>query len=202
MLDHRLAIEWRQIARSGYRTRGLAAGYVREAPRLANRGIVGAAARRALTVSRSELSPASGCSHCAASAASVKARMRNRPTRRSARASGARLLTRTAARVPARRASWARKKFTMHATKMLLGRAALRRSMRIRKSAGTSDVSRIASIASSHSAYVYGSMSSSFALDRPGKSNRVTPILHVLAHSQGPCVFWGDPLACRDHRCC
>jgi len=123
---------------------------------------------------RRSLSSAS--SHCTASAASRNVRMRNRPTRRSGRGSGTPLSTRTAARVPARGASWARKKFTIQPTKVLVGRAAPRRSMRSRRSGGNAGESRMASITSSHSVNVYGSMSVSSALGRPGETDHVTGI--------------------------
>ena len=68
--------------------------------------------------------------------------MRNRPTRRSASGSGTALLIRTAARVPASRASCARKKFTMQPTKALDGRAALLRSTTSRRFVSVSDASK------------------------------------------------------------
>ena len=124
--------------------------------------------------SRVDTRSASGCNHSAASAASWKVRMRNRPTRRSWRASGTLSLTRTAARVPDSCASWARKKFTMQPRKLLVGRAARRRSMKIRRSRDRAGALRRSSIASSNSVNVYGSMSSNSALGRPGYTNHVT----------------------------
>ena len=83
------------------------------------------------------------------------------------------------------------KKFSMQPTNILVGRAASRRSMRIRNSSGNSDVSRTASIAVSHSANVFGSMSRSSALGRPGKPNLVTAI-RVLAHGRRRGVMLGN----------
>jgi hypothetical protein len=104
--------------------------------------------------------------------------MRNRPTRRSGRTARTFLRKSTTPRVPARRGSWAPNRFTAHATKLLVGGAALRRSIRIRKAWGRAGVARMARIASSNSVNVYGSMKVSSALERSGKTAHVTGMRH------------------------
>ena len=152
--------------------------------------------------SRVDTQSASGCNHCAASVASWKVLMRKRPTRRSGSASGTLSLTRTAARVPASCASWARKKFTMQATKLLVGRAARRRSMRIRRSRGRTGASRISRRASSNSVNVQGSMSRSSALGRSGNRNHVTamrqpPSMTVRGSRRPSVAHFATQIRCR-----